>query len=299
MLGLRRGSAPGQDSLSSCTAIFIVIVRAFSAAPALRHREFQRSEPSKAGCRHLAVAPNAGCCQQHQAHQAAHTCDSGRVFCYSAAKQECTLVALTSSSQEHDKDQMEKWHCQDTQPRDEEESISAESKAGNMRQELPCSQGRAEPPGSNPSQPLTHSSRTKAAALSRPSMPTNSKRYNGKHGILKPTRKDFFQSYPRYTSQQFFMVWFQSIITHSHAQCRCCSWISAHTDVIFLAAFCKHTIKLCCAPQDLTSLLPLLVMFIALPENRKPPENVRGGFMLADKQMLNDQGENVISSFSR
>lgn len=117
--------------------------------------------------------------------------------------------------------------------------------------------------------------------------------------VLKPTRKDFFQSYPRYTSQQFFMVWFQSIITHSHAQCRCCSWISAHTDVIFLAAFCKHTIKLCCAPQDLTSLLPLLVMFIALPENRKPPENVRGGFMLADKQMLSDQGENVISSFSR
>lgn len=253
-------------------------------------------------CRHLAVAPAAGC--RHQ-HRAAHPCDPGCVFCYSAAKQERTLPALTSSSRQHDKHQLEKWHCQGARPRDEEESISAESEAGNTRRELPCGQGHAGhagPPGSNPSQPspapLTRSSM--AAALSRPSMPTNCKRYNEKYGILKPTRKDFFffQLSSLYLTA-VFMVWFQSTMSHSHAQCRCCSCISAHTDVIFLAAFCKHTIKLCCAPQDLASLLPLLIMFMALPENRKPPEDVRGGFMLADKPMLSDQGENVISSFSR
>lgn len=38
-----------------------------------------------------------------------------------------------SSSQERDKDQMRKWHCQDTQPQEEEEeSIAGGSKARNV-----------------------------------------------------------------------------------------------------------------------------------------------------------------------
>lgn len=63
--------------------------------------------------------------------------------------------------------------------------------------------------------------------------------------------------------------------------------ISVHTDVIFLAAFCKHTIKLCLYSPGHCLLAVVLMMFIALPENRKPPENGR----VADKQMLSDHGE--------
>lgn len=153
----------------------------------------------------------------------------------------------------------------------------------------------------SPSHAQLKDSKTTATDLSRPPVPVNYKRYNKKDVWHFKTHKGRFffpQSYPCCTSQQFFVVWFQRTVTHSHARCRCCSCISAHIDVIFLAAFCKHTIKLCCTPQDLASLLSLLIMFITLPENRKPPENVRGGFMLADKQMLSDHGENIISSFS-
>lgn len=117
-----------QDGLLSPLVLVFFLVQAVSAAPVLWHQ--LPSQPRRAGCRHEAVSPRAGCYCQRRARQAVHTCGSGRAFLF-IAKQECTLAALTSSSQECDKDQMEKWHCQNTQPRDEEESISGDSKARN------------------------------------------------------------------------------------------------------------------------------------------------------------------------
>lgn len=81
------------------------------------------------------VLPNTGCRFKCRALQEAHSCGSALEMCCSAAKQERVLTPRKSSSQERDKDQMGKWHCQDTQSREEEESIAGGSKARNVSME--------------------------------------------------------------------------------------------------------------------------------------------------------------------
>lgn len=101
-------------------------------------------------------------------------------MCCSAAKQERALLPRKPSSQERDKDQMGKWHCQDTQSREEEESIAGGSKARNVLADV-----KHEPVLVDPTHPdlLMQSSGTKATDFSRLRIPINYK-WHSKKDVL-------------------------------------------------------------------------------------------------------------------
>lgn len=205
-----------------------------------------------------------------------------------AGKQERALAPGKPSSQERDKDQTGRWHCQDTQSQDKEEEKESITGGSEVRN-VPAGMTR-EPVLVDPTLPdlLTRSLRLKQPTSAGPERPltTNGmirKVYfkNGKGRLFsckgKKKKRKCKGKLSLLCTITGFHVFFQRTITPSHVQHQHGGCNSVHTDVIFLAAFCKHTITFClCSPGP--RLLPVSANTVYCPAREQAASSKwRGG----------------------